>query len=408
MPVWHELTADWRASGDLVVLGIVQEQHPDRARLYAQWQGLDWPILWDPMNLTGSSAVPGVFALDEHGVVRATRPDPRSFEESFLMQAFDAPAGPDSGPPAVRRRLLEEPAPADGESAARAAAARLLWGEAADLDGVIDVLAARAEESGAGASDRFRLGVALARRHEGPAAQPGDFAAAIESWAAALAQDPNQYIWRRRLQQYGPTLDKPYPFYGWIAEATAAVRARGEEPVPVRVPLTGSEVAERARAFHSGAPGEEPDPEGLIARDEEGFLRFEGAVVHDTSPPGRGGRADRRSARVHLRFRPRDEIEAHWNNAVEPARVWIELPAGWRADRVDLVHAPPAGTRLAETSSEPRLFDFEVQAPEDAGEARVEGYILFHACEGVDGRCVYRRRDFSVLVTPPARSSSGH
>ena len=57
-PVWHELTAPLRASGELVLVGITEEQHPDRCALFAQWQGFDWPILWDPFNLTRSAAVP--------------------------------------------------------------------------------------------------------------------------------------------------------------------------------------------------------------------------------------------------------------------------------------------------------------------------------------------------------------
>ena len=45
MPVWHELTKEARKAGELVLLGVIQEQHPDRCRLFAQWKGFDWPIL---------------------------------------------------------------------------------------------------------------------------------------------------------------------------------------------------------------------------------------------------------------------------------------------------------------------------------------------------------------------------
>ena len=52
MPVWHGLTKELVERGELVVIGITQEQHPDRCALFARWKGLDFPILWDPFNLT--------------------------------------------------------------------------------------------------------------------------------------------------------------------------------------------------------------------------------------------------------------------------------------------------------------------------------------------------------------------
>ena len=44
MPVWHERTRAARESGRLKVVGLIQEQHPERRRLWARWQGVDWPI----------------------------------------------------------------------------------------------------------------------------------------------------------------------------------------------------------------------------------------------------------------------------------------------------------------------------------------------------------------------------
>ena len=73
-----------RESGDLVVIGITQEQHPDRCQLYAQWQQLEWPILWDPFNLTESYAVPLAMSIDENGVIRGMRLDPRRFDEQVV------------------------------------------------------------------------------------------------------------------------------------------------------------------------------------------------------------------------------------------------------------------------------------------------------------------------------------
>ena len=53
----------------------------------------------------------------------------------------------------------------------------------------------------------FRLGVADRIRHESARRRPGDFQAAIDAWGRALWLDPNQYIWRRRIEQYGIACD---------------------------------------------------------------------------------------------------------------------------------------------------------------------------------------------------------
>ena len=50
-------------------------------------------------------------------------------------------------------------------------------------------------------------------RHDSGFRRIGDFANAVNAWSQARNADPNQCIWRRRLQQYGPRLAKPYPFY---------------------------------------------------------------------------------------------------------------------------------------------------------------------------------------------------
>ena len=71
-----------------MLLGVTQEQHPDRCRLFAQWKGFDWPILHDPINLLEAAAVPIVVAIDEQGVVRSVRPKPETLEQDFLDREF--------------------------------------------------------------------------------------------------------------------------------------------------------------------------------------------------------------------------------------------------------------------------------------------------------------------------------
>jgi tetratricopeptide (TPR) repeat protein len=89
----------------------------------------------------------------------------------------------------------------------------------------------------------FRLGVAYRMRHESTWRRNGDFQSAVESWGRALALDPNQYIWRRRIEQYGPRLTKPYAFYDWVEQAKAEILRRGETPARLSVEPYGSELA---------------------------------------------------------------------------------------------------------------------------------------------------------------------
>ena len=63
------------------MIGIIQEQHPDRCRLFMQWKQMGWPIIVDSLNLTGVSAVPRTLAIDEHGIVRLNRAQPETIEE---------------------------------------------------------------------------------------------------------------------------------------------------------------------------------------------------------------------------------------------------------------------------------------------------------------------------------------
>ena len=88
MPVWHEGTAGWVKEGKLVLLGVTQEQHAERCRFFAQWQGFEWPILHDPINLLDLSGVPVLVAIDEHGIVRSTKPALSSFQADFLDKTF--------------------------------------------------------------------------------------------------------------------------------------------------------------------------------------------------------------------------------------------------------------------------------------------------------------------------------
>ena len=377
MPVWHEAMKELRQRGDLVVVGITQEQHPERCALFRQWQQLDWPILWDPFNLTGAKVVPNFTAVDELGVVRQRRARQAGFEQSFVAREFaplDAPS-PRLPEPAYLEHLqtfLETPA---GDR---------------DHDALVAALEAAAARAPQDAQLRFRLGVALRLRYDSPARRPGDFQRAVDAWETALAQQPDQYIWRRRIQQYGPRMDKPYPFYTWVEQATAEVTARGERPVVLPVALAAAERAEPREDFVGAAAVEEPDPAGGVPRDDR-FVRLEATVVHDSS-------GEQRVARVYLSLAPQASMQVSWDNAAGPLQVWVDdggLPEGMELER-RLLQAP---SPPSERSTEERQLEWEVLIPAGSGAATLRGYAVYGICEDQTGACRWLRQDFEVKVS---------
>ena len=399
MPVWHEGTAKWVKDGKLVLLGITQEQHPDRCRLFSQWKGFNWHILHDPISIMGSSGVPILVAIDEYGIVRDTSPRLDRFEADFLnktstddakavkpvWQTPELPAGKDRPDFDALRELAEK---------ARTAAAWRSWGDALALWGgdrqvnaAVDAYTRALELAPKDGATEFRLGVCYRRRYESASRQPGDFQGAIDHWGRALELDPNQYIWRRRIQQYGPRLDKPYAFYDWIGEAEKAIRGRGEKPIALAIRPGGAEVARPLRSFPE-EPGEAraPDPDGKIHRDEKGQVRAEVTAVPAHIRPGQ-------AARIHVVFRLDAKQKAHWNNEAEPLRLWIDPPPGWRvAERLLTARAEPKAV-----SGEVRSLEFEVKAPVKAtGNVRLAAYALYHVCDHVGGQCLFLRLDIPV------------
>lgn len=351
--------------------GIVQEQHPDRARLFMQWTRMDWPVLVDAFNLLNVSEVPITLAIDEHGVIRHVNPPQDTIEEVFIGVTYPAP---DTGAPV--RDVVPEPH--------------------AGPDAVIAACDEALRSAPESAALHFRRGVALRARHDSPARHPGDFAAAVESWQRALDLDPNQYIWRRRLQQYGPRLEKPYPFYDWVRQARDDVRARGEAPVSLLVEPDGAEIAHPASAFadESGPAGQDPDPDGRILRDDGEFIRLETVLVPPMVSPGG-------VCRVHLEFHPVDTRRAHWNNEADGLVVWIDPSTNGEVERRTFTVPNPAPP----TSMEMRRVEVEVRAP--AGhhdqDVRLRGHALYYVCEDSGGTCLYRRQDIDLAI--PVRQS---
>jgi hypothetical protein len=391
VPVWHEATREWVKQGRLVLLGITQEQHADRCRLFAQWKRFDWPILHDPINLLEAPAVPIVVALDEYGIVRAVRPRIETFAAEFLDKSFadDAPLGaPRSTGPldlaSLRRKAEASP---DADAWRTLGDALAIWSGGEGAGQAIEAYTRALALDPAGKLALFRLGVAHRMRYESAGRRPGDFQAAIDAWGRALLLDPNQYIWRRRIEQYGPRLTKPYAFYDWVAQAKAEVACRGERPVHLAEEPYGSELASPVRDVVAEASAPiEPDPQGRIHRDSEGLIEAEVVVVPARVPPGQ-------AARVHVTFRPSAAHKARWNNESTPLQVWVAAAEGWATSSRLL--AAPQGAQPE--SDEVRRLDFEVKAPPTAlGKTRLAAYALYNTCEEAGGRCLYVRQDLTI------------
>lgn len=377
------------------MFGIAQEHHADRCRLFAQWKGLDFPILHDPINVMGAKAVPLLIGIDELGIVRAVNPKLEDFEESFLNKSYaKTPSNIEKlfelSPPDIE--ALKQKASQSNTSNAWITLGDVLalWHSPDLINDAISAYSHALEIMPIQPRIFFRLGECYFVRYESDQNQPGDFQKAVNFWGRALSKDPNQYIWRRRIQQFGPLLDKPYPFYDWVDRAQSEIRARGEIPVVLKVLPSKSEIAGPIKEFSSvGESSIPPDPEGRIHRDAEGLIESEVAVVPMSIHPGE-------PARIHVTFRPSTTKKAHWNNEVDPLRLWIDLPQDWKADSILLTAEQPD----AKESNEIRRIDFGVQSPLSISPGRISftAYALYYVCEGIHGVCEFLRQDIKIEI----------
>ena len=180
-----------------------------------------------------------------------------------------------------------------------------------------------------------------------------------------------------------------------------AIRARGEEPLPVAVPLTSSELARKSNEMPVTPEDEKsPDPKDEIEHDAADLVAVESAAALHTAFAGGSVRIPVGTARVHVALRPNAKKEVHWSNDAGPVQVWVDVPEGWRIARRLFTLPGPAG---AESSTDVRRFDFEVVPPPGppVEDARLRAYALYFVCEGERGECVYRRRDFEVPIPVP-------
>ncbi len=390
MPVWHERTRTLRREGKVKVIGITQEQHADRCLLFARWKGIDFPILWDPFNMTGTQAVPRVTLIDEHGIVRATRASIATFEEDFVGKAFPKPAQAAPRAPRGKAGTLVEVAEAkEGSEAYRYfdALSAFLWPAGRDGERAKTDILAYAEAHPKDAAAQWRLGVVYRMRHESFERSLGDFQQAVNHWQAGLELDPSHYIYRRRLEQYGPLLTKPYPFYPWIPEARKAL---GKDAPTLVAEPTGTEMAGRAVLDPDAAGRPEPDSKGADRSIQDG-LRIEATVVYMATRKGR------LAARVHLHLIPAGNRVLLWD-AQAPVYVHVEpLESSFTFDSNTQV----ARLRGTDPAEEIATLDFEAQfEPGKAEDIEFDGYILYRARTEPRGPSRLIRQDFRRLTLP--------
>ena len=389
MPGWHRRTEELRTSGALNVVGIVQEQHPARARLYQQWQQLDMPTLVDSLNLLGVTVVPIHLLVNRDGMIQARARDPDVLM-NFIENAGAAGKAPEASTPDLTAM----------RAAAKSAADFRHLGDAEFLTGDLSAaITAYEKATTLDATDsraHFRWGVAQLRRDATNERQPTDFGGSLDALTRALSLEPGNYIWRRRIQQYGPRLDKPYPFYDWVETAIEDVQKRGEAPVALVARLTDSE-----RVHPKGepaTPGERshPDPDGKLPRDADRFVTVETALapalLSKDAP-----------VRLHLRFRPDARRDVHWNHEAGDLEVWLEGSDGVElAAAVQVAPRPPGVVE----SSELRSVEFELSLREDAKLDRsrsLRGFVVYSVCEGEGGTCRYLRQDLEIALPTSAR-----
>jgi len=367
VPVWHAGLQQLEKDGKVAVVAIVQDQHPDRARLFMQWKQIGWPLLADSLDLLNLETVPLTVAVDEYGIVRHTElpmSAAKTIEQTFVNQTYPKPA---SAPP-IDRGSLET---------------FRNWTE------TIDAYARDVQRDPNDGPAQFRLGSAYRARYDSPERRATDFEDAERHWARALDIDPNRYIWRRRVQQYGPRMAEPYAFFDWIRDARKEIAARGETPIALAVEPGDSEFAAPDPRLAAKKPTTEPDPRGRIRRDRGEFV-----AVETTTVPAAPAVGD--TVRVHMTFRPNLRTKAHWNNSVDPLVYWMNPPAGvTAADR-----SATTPNAASEVSQEPRTIEYDVTIGDGVRGDRVTipGYALYYVCEDVNGVCMYRRHDVAVTI----------
>ncbi|MFQ5500861.1 MAG: hypothetical protein ACE5EQ_01005 [Phycisphaerae bacterium] len=387
---WRAETRSLVKGGKLVLLGVMQEQHRDRCRLFAQWQKLDFPILHDALNLAGVTKLPTVVAVDEHGIIRAIDPAPETLQKEFVNKKF---------PKAKRRNrrapVLELPNPKftrriAGESRQikeqrEHGDALVLGGIPQQIDEALNAYEQALRIAPEDAASFFRLGVTRRIRYDSPQRQPGDFQAAINAWIRAAQIDRKNQVYQGRVHQYGVCLEKPSTMYAWIGKARREIADRGEKPIRLEVEPIAAERAKPRKKFKSAKSDPPETASATNVQDGQGLIDVETVVVRGIR------RKDRRFARILLVFRPTVD---HWDNREGVLRVRIDPPNGIRVSKrvIKLARSDLSGL---DTS---RTVDFEVKMPKKQTKPIRIPCVAHCRIAGTKTRRV--RRTFEVTITP--------
>jgi len=379
VPGWHANTKKFVEDGKLLVLGIAPEQHGDRMALFLQWKGMeDMTVMLDSYNLLGLKAVPITLLIDESGVVQHRNPKLNQLDEFLAAPPAEVGSAPRAPRPSswVDHKDLFPP---------RQAGLSLAIGK-------LESIARTANQKVKGIF-HFQRGVAYRKLFdlEGIETDPGEFAKAVAAWRKALELDPSNYIWRRRLQQYGPRLDKPYPFYDWVETARRELRERGVEPHPLRAALTGAEVAQPLRNPEGAVEFPHPDPKGKLFRDVVNTVHCSALVVPHTVDPGK-------AVRIFVALTPNPVRHAKWNDEAGTSTIRLYPPKGWHASRPVIAIPPPK--REAERETGRRTVEFELRRqdppPPEQHDGEIAFQVFYNVCHGEDRVCQFMRRDLTV------------
>ena len=345
----------------LQVFGIAPEQYGDRMALFLQWKNLDFPVLMDPLNVLNVAAVPITLLVDESGVIRYRNPKAKDLK---VFLSTDYPTSKDS--------LAKLP------FANQQALDALQTQKSEDIQSALKALT-QLDKSGKKPEYSFQAGV-LARWLYDHGGSSEDFQIAVDLWSQALDERPGQYIWRRRIQQYGPRLDKPYPFYNWVTEARNDLQAAGKTPHPLQVEPSGSEVALPGKKGKTEQKARRFSDSNNKLSNESKLLEITVTTIPHTDDPKKG--------RLHLLLTPTDK--GHWSSDAQEVELWYRPTKGDPIFLTSEVTALPADQ---ETSSASRVLEGDFSLPKNP-----EGdLVLFYSlCETENAVCRFLKSEWPL------------
>lgn len=373
MPGWHAKTKQLVKEDKLLVAGIAPEQHGDRMKLFLQWKGMsDMHVMLDSYNMLGLSGVPITLLIDEAGVIRFKNPKDTDLKKFLALPPAEVGTAPKS-----ERTPYRDLVPATH-----------LGRDLLDPNFTLP-------------DHYFRMGVAHRKAYDqAPTdADPRHLQRAVLYWRRALEGNPGNYIWRRRLQQYGPRLDKPYPFYDWVETARAEIRKRGEKPHPLLAEPMGAEIAKPSKQAESHK-FVHPDPDRKLPHDDQGVITCDLVVVPHTKTP-------QTSARVLLTLTPNSFVYAKWNDEAGVSTVRLVPNKGWKASKPTILITPKEAG--AANDSAPRFVEFEIYRTDDAPKdlQTFQCKLFYNVCHGETPVCQLFRRDLKVDYSLEPKAEPG-